>query len=99
MAVVKVIFILILHFDTYANFSSISFFFAFSEEILSEVFSQVGGGPIATIRLSKKNFCHIRFTSESSVENSIRVSGFRMRIGNFSDAPNTGKLHVDYAQV
>jgi hypothetical protein len=22
-----------------------------------------------------------------------------MRIGNFSDAPNTGKLHVDYAQV
>ena len=69
-----------------------------SEDILSEVFTKIGG-PILTIRLSKKNFCHIRFASESSVDSSIKISGYRMRIGNQSDPPNTGKLHVDYAQV
>lgn len=27
------------------------------------------------------------------------VLGYRMRIGNNTDAPNTGRLHVDYAQA
>lgn len=94
-----------------------------TEEIIRDVFGRCG--EMQTIRLSKKNFCHIRFVYESSVDSAIFLSGecfikchkwkltsgrnlfslsitflgYRMRIGNSTDAPNTGRLHVDYAQA
>lgn len=68
-----------------------------TEEIISEVFERCG--EITTLRLSKKNFCHIRFVYEASVDAAIFLSGYRIRIGSNSDTPNTGRLHVDYAQV
>lgn len=68
-----------------------------TETILHDIFSRCG--EIATLRLSKKNFCHVRFAYETSVDNAIYLSGYRVRIGSNSDPPNTGKLHVDYAQA
>lgn len=68
-----------------------------TEEIIREVFDRCG--EITTLRLSKKNFCHIRFVFEASVDSAIYLSGYRMRIGNQSDAANCGRLHVDYAQA
>lgn len=68
-----------------------------TEDIISEVFERCG--EITTLRLSKKNFCHIRFVYENSVDAAIFLSGYRIRIGSNSDPPNTGRLHVDYAQV
>ncbi|CAH0546098.1 unnamed protein product [Brassicogethes aeneus] len=68
-----------------------------TEEIITEVFERCG--EITTLRLSKKNFCHIRFVYENSVDAAIFLSGYRVRIGSNSDTPNTGRLHVDYAQA
>lgn len=68
-----------------------------TEEIIHEVFERCG--EITTLRLSKKNFCHIRFVYEVSVDAAIFLSGYRIRIGSNTDTPNTGRLHVDYAQV
>lgn len=68
-----------------------------TEDIIREVFDRCG--EITTLRLSKKNFCHIRFVFEASVDSAIYLSGYRMRIGNQSDAANCGRLHVDYAQA
>lgn len=56
-------------------------------------------GEITTLRLSKKNFCHIRFVFEASVDSAIYLSGYRIRINNLSDSPNCGRLHVDFAQA
>lgn len=67
------------------------------EEILHEIFERCG--EISTLRLSKKNFCHIRFVFEASVDAAIFLSGYRVRIGSNIDAGNTGRLHVDYAQA
>lgn len=68
-----------------------------NETIIHEIFERCG--EITTLRLSKKNFCHIRFVFESSVDSAIYLSGYRIRIGNNQDAPNSGRLHVDYAQA
>lgn len=68
-----------------------------TEEIITEVFERCG--EITTLRLSKKNFCHIRFVYEASVDAALFLSGYRIRIGSNTDPPNTGRLHVDYAQV
>ncbi|XP_076264351.1 ecto-NOX disulfide-thiol exchanger 1 isoform X2 [Rhynchophorus ferrugineus] len=68
-----------------------------SEEIIHEIFERCG--EISTLRLSKKNFCHIRFVFESSVDAAIFLSGYRVRIGSNIDAGHTGRLHVDYAQA
>lgn len=67
------------------------------EEIVRDVYERCG--EITTIRLSKKNFCHIRYELEEFVDNAIFLSGYRMRINNSTDAANTGRLHVDYAQA
>lgn len=67
------------------------------EEIIRDVFDKCG--EIQTIRVSKKNFCHIRYGAEFCVDNAIYLSGWRMRINNEADAPNTGRLHVDFAQA
>ncbi|XP_017772369.1 PREDICTED: ecto-NOX disulfide-thiol exchanger 2 [Nicrophorus vespilloides] len=68
-----------------------------TEEIIMEVFERCG--EVTTLRLSKKNFCHIRFVYEASVDAAIFLSGYRIRIGSNTDPPNTGRLHVDYAQA
>lgn len=68
-----------------------------TEVIIHEIFERCG--EITTLRLSKKNFCHIRFTFEASVDSAIYLSGYRVKIGNNNDPGNTGKLHVDYAQA
>jgi len=48
-------------------------FLFFSEEIIREVFERCG--EITTIRVSKKNFCHIRFEREQYVDRAIYLSG------------------------
>lgn len=68
-----------------------------TEDIIREVFDRCG--EITTLRLSKKNFCHIRFMFEASVDSAIYLSGYRMRIGNHTDTANCGRLHVDFAQA
>ncbi|KAK0168089.1 hypothetical protein PV327_001925 [Microctonus hyperodae] len=68
-----------------------------TEGIIQEIFERCG--EITTLRLSKKNFCHIRFTNESSVDAAIYLSGYRVRIGSSVDAANTGRLYVDYAHI
>lgn len=68
-----------------------------TEDIIREIFERCG--EIMTLRLSKKNFCHIRFQFEVSVESAIYLSGYRVRLNNLSDAPNCGRLHVDFAQA
>ncbi|XP_067669821.1 ecto-NOX disulfide-thiol exchanger 2-like isoform X2 [Haliotis asinina] len=66
-----------------------------TEEILQEVFEKCGN--IVSIRLSKKNFSHIRFEFHDSVERALFISGYRMKIDNDDDKANTGRIHVDYA--
>ncbi len=44
-----------------------------TEEILREMFENCG--VICSIRVSKKNFAHIRYEAEESVENSLYLSG------------------------
>lgn len=68
-----------------------------TEGIIHEIFERCG--EITTLRLSKKNFCHIRFVFEASVDSAIYLSGYRVKIGNNNDPTNTGRLHVDYAQA
>lgn len=68
-----------------------------TEAIIQEIFERCG--EITTLRLSKKNFCHIRFVLEASVDAAIYLSGYRVRIGSSGDSANTGRLHVDFAQV
>lgn len=68
-----------------------------TEGIIQEIFERCG--EITTLRLSKKNFCHIRFVLEGSVDAAIYLSGYRVRIGSNGDTANTGRLHVDFAQV
>ena len=48
-------------------------FLNFPEEIVRDVFDRCG--EITTIRLSKKNFCHIRYEMEEFVDNAIFLSG------------------------
>ncbi|CAH2981264.1 unnamed protein product [Chilo suppressalis] len=64
-------------------------------------------GRIHTLRLSKKDFCHIRFDRESSVDAAIQLSGYRIKLTNKDkDKDNeddedskatSGWLHVDFA--
>ncbi|XP_018577182.1 ecto-NOX disulfide-thiol exchanger 2 [Anoplophora glabripennis] len=68
-----------------------------TEDIITEIFERCG--EITTLRLSKKNFCHIRFVYEASVDAAIFLSGYRVRIGSNTDTANIGRLHVDYAQA
>lgn len=68
-----------------------------TEAVIQEIFERCG--EITTLRLSKKNFCHIRFVLEASVDAAIYLSGYRVRLGSSGDAANTGRLHVDFAQV
>lgn len=49
------------------------YFISIIEEILKEIFERCG--EIATIRMSKKNFAHVRFERECYVDNAINLSG------------------------
>ncbi|UYV72864.1 ENOX2 [Cordylochernes scorpioides] len=80
-----------------------------TEEMMVEIFQRCG--EIQTIRMNKKNFCHIRFMDCSYVDNAIFLSGeffygtcvgagYRMVVNGEQEASgNTGWLHVDYAQA
>ncbi|XP_008558980.1 ecto-NOX disulfide-thiol exchanger 2 isoform X1 [Microplitis demolitor] len=68
-----------------------------TDGIIQEIFERCG--EITTLRLSKKNFCHIRFASETSVDAAIYLSGYRIRIGSNVDSANTGRLYVDFAHI
>merc|ERR1719357_1926474 len=68
-----------------------------TEEVIQDIFGKCG--PMQTIRMNKKNFCHIRFVNEGSVSSAVLLSGWRLRIDNQQDAPNTGRIHVDYASA
>ncbi|XP_047503602.1 ecto-NOX disulfide-thiol exchanger 2 isoform X1 [Pieris napi] len=76
------------------------------ESVVRDVFENYGR--IQILRLSKKNFCHIRFDRESCVEAAMVISGYRIKLINRDsdmdedddddEAQGTnGWLHVDYA--
>ncbi|XP_034064000.1 ecto-NOX disulfide-thiol exchanger 2-like isoform X1 [Gymnodraco acuticeps] len=69
----------------------------FTEQLIVEVFGQCGD--IAAIRKSKKNFCHIRFVEEFTVDKALLLSGYRIRLGSSTDKKDSGRLHVDFAQA
>lgn len=48
-----------------------------TEQLIVEVFEQCGG--IIAIRKSKKNFCHIRFAEEHTVDKALFLSGTQSR--------------------
>uniref|UniRef100_A0A8C9YIU5 Ecto-NOX disulfide-thiol exchanger 2 n=1 Tax=Sander lucioperca TaxID=283035 RepID=A0A8C9YIU5_SANLU len=68
-----------------------------TEQLIVEVFGQCGD--IAAIRRSKKNFCHIRFAEEFTVDKALLLSGYRIRLGSSTDKKDSGRLHVDFAQA
>ncbi|XP_058838626.1 ecto-NOX disulfide-thiol exchanger 2 [Topomyia yanbarensis] len=77
-----------------------------TEEIIREIFERCG--EITTLRFSKKNFCHIRYVYEASVDSAIYLSGYRVKLnsGGFNyttpepkDPATFGTLHVDYAHA
>ncbi|KAH9637150.1 hypothetical protein HF086_016172 [Spodoptera exigua] len=79
------------------------------ENIVREIFETYGR--IHTLRLSKKNFCHIRFDREECVDQAMMISGYHIRLINIKDNDDmnedddddessnatSGWLHVDYA--
>ncbi|XP_077554537.1 ecto-NOX disulfide-thiol exchanger 2 [Haemaphysalis longicornis] len=72
-----------------------------TEELVREVFQHCG--TITTVRMSKKNFCHIRFENEEQVDRAIALSGYRLKIRDQEEAVSqqqaVGRLHVDFAQA
>ncbi|XP_068571244.1 ecto-NOX disulfide-thiol exchanger 2 isoform X2 [Cebidichthys violaceus] len=68
-----------------------------TEQLIVEIFGQCG--EITAIRKSKKNFCHIRFAEEFTVDKALFLSGYRIRLGSSTDKKDTGRLHVDFAQA
>ncbi|KAL0973605.1 hypothetical protein UPYG_G00207040 [Umbra pygmaea] len=68
-----------------------------TEALIVEIFGQCG--EIIAIRKSKKNFCHIRFAEEFTVDRALFLSGYRIRLGSSTDKKDTGRLHVDFAQA
>ncbi|XP_072292172.1 ecto-NOX disulfide-thiol exchanger 2-like [Eucyclogobius newberryi] len=68
-----------------------------SEQTIDDIFGPCG--PIIAIRKSKKNFCHIRFAEEFTVDKALFLSGYRVRLGSSTDKKDSGRLHVDFAQA
>lgn len=79
------------------------------ESIVREIFEPYGR--IQVLRLSKKNFCHIRFDRESCVEAAMAITGYKIKLTNKEmdekdkekdeedSHATSGWLHVDYALV
>ncbi|KAG6442236.1 ecto-NOX disulfide-thiol exchanger 2 isoform X2 [Manduca sexta] len=74
------------------------------ESTVKEIFENYGR--IHTLRLSKKNFCHIRFERENSVDAAMAISGYRIKLttkekddmeSEDNSNATAGWLHVDYA--
>ncbi len=64
---------------------------------LYDLFSKCGS--IVEVRVSKgRNFGHVQFNVESSVERAMELSGCIIRIENSTLSKDTSKIHVDYAQ-
>lgn len=67
------------------------------ESHLTDLFSNCGN--IVEVRVSKgRNFGHVQFTLDSSVERAMELSGCTIRINNSFSRKDTAKIHVDYAQ-
>lgn len=77
------------------------------ESTVRDIFERYGR--IQTLRLSKKNFCHIRFDREGCVDAAMLLSGYRIKLTDKDKErdgeeeeethANSGWLHVDYALV
>ncbi|CAH0584204.1 unnamed protein product [Chrysodeixis includens] len=76
------------------------------ESTVREIFETYGR--IHTLRLSKKNFCHIRFDREECVDQAMMISGYRIKLTDVKPEDDvkeendhlhttSGWLHVDYA--
>ncbi len=64
---------------------------------LHDIFTQCGN--IQEVRVSRgRNFGHVQFTLESSVERAMLLSGCMIKIENSSSLKDSGHIHVDYAQ-
>ncbi|KAG8199422.1 hypothetical protein JTE90_000290 [Oedothorax gibbosus] len=68
-----------------------------TKEIIKEAFSHCG--EILSVRMSRKNFCHISFASEDMVELAMNFSGYYLKIGNKEEAAYNSRIHVDYAKA
>ncbi|GFU62766.1 ecto-NOX disulfide-thiol exchanger 2 [Nephila pilipes] len=66
-----------------------------TQDMVNEIFQMCGS--ILTIRMSEKNFCHIRFVDMESVEQALLLSEYRIKIENNDEPAYNGKMHVDYA--
>lgn len=67
------------------------------EKHLHDIFAPCG--EIIEARVSRgRNFGHVQFAMEHSVERAINLSGCRIRIENSPLPKDSGRIHVDYAQ-
>ena len=67
------------------------------ESHLTDLFSNCGS--ISEVRVSRgRNFGHVQFTLDSSVERAMELSGCNIRIDNSHTRKDMSKIHVDYAQ-
>ena len=67
------------------------------EKHLHDLFSACGD--IVEARVARgRNFGHVQFTMENSVERAINLSGCKIRIENSPLPKDCGRIHVDYAQ-
>lgn len=76
------------------------------ESTVREIFERYGR--IQILRLSKKNFCHIRFDRENCVDAAMTISGYKIKLlskdkddkeEDEDSHATSGWLHVDYALV
>lgn len=67
------------------------------ERNLSDIFAHCGA--ITEVRVSRgRNFGHVQFANESSVDRAIKLSGCMVKIDNMSNPKACNRIHVDYAQ-
>ena len=68
-----------------------------SDKNLYDLFSNCGN--IIEVRVSRgRNFGHVQFSLESSVERAMELSGCFIRIENSTLPKDSARIHVDYAQ-
>lgn len=67
------------------------------EKHLTELFTNCG--KIVEVRVSRgRNFGHVQFEAESSVDRAMELSGCKIRIENSSLPKDCSRIHIDYAQ-
>ncbi|CAG0887556.1 unnamed protein product [Cyprideis torosa] len=66
------------------------------EEVIREVFERCG--EIVSLRVSERNFAHIRFSEEHMVDNALFLSGYTMKVHRAPESDGS-KIHVDFAQA